>query len=123
MENQHKKITGYRDLSQEEIDLMNRIKAKGAELLALQNELAKSIRDRQTFLIEVVTSWQAVLDGPAILSADQAEEAKTNRDDAQEELDLIYATEVARWASIGKTDIQTGVMALVRAVGKSTLSC
>jgi len=26
MENQHKKITGYRDLSQTEIDLMNQIK-------------------------------------------------------------------------------------------------
>jgi hypothetical protein len=40
MDNQHKKIAGYRDLSQEEIDLMNRIKAKGAELLQLQAELA-----------------------------------------------------------------------------------
>ena len=27
MENQHRKIKGYRELSQEEIDLMNRIKA------------------------------------------------------------------------------------------------
>lgn len=33
MDNQHKKIKGYRDLSQEEIDLMNRIKEKGQELL------------------------------------------------------------------------------------------
>ena len=32
MENQHRQITGYRDLTQEEIDLMNEIKAKGAEL-------------------------------------------------------------------------------------------
>ena len=31
MENQHRKITGYRELSQEEIDLMNRIKAHGEE--------------------------------------------------------------------------------------------
>ncbi len=30
MENQHKKIKGYRELSQEEIDLMNRIKEQGA---------------------------------------------------------------------------------------------
>lgn len=28
MDNQHKKISGYRDLSQEEIDLMNQIKAQ-----------------------------------------------------------------------------------------------
>ena len=32
MQNQHQKIKGYRDLSQEEIDLMNEIKAKGVEL-------------------------------------------------------------------------------------------
>lgn len=32
MDNQHKKIKGYRDLSQEEINLMNEIKEKGVEL-------------------------------------------------------------------------------------------
>ncbi|HCA5258079.1 TPA: hypothetical protein MW256_000187 [Acinetobacter baumannii] len=32
MENQHKHIKGYRDLTQAEIDLMNEIKTKGAEL-------------------------------------------------------------------------------------------
>lgn len=35
MDNQHKKITGYRDLSQEEIDLMNTIKAVGIEVQEL----------------------------------------------------------------------------------------
>lgn len=39
MDNQHKKIKGYRDLSQEEIDLMNKIKAKGVELGELVQEL------------------------------------------------------------------------------------
>lgn len=32
VENQHQKITGYRDLSQEEIDLMNEIKAESVRL-------------------------------------------------------------------------------------------
>lgn len=32
MENQHRHIKGYRDLSEAEIALMNEIKAKGAEL-------------------------------------------------------------------------------------------
>jgi ferritin-like metal-binding protein YciE len=31
MDNQHKKISGYRDLSQEEIDLMNDVKAHAEE--------------------------------------------------------------------------------------------
>lgn len=35
MENQHRKIDGYRELSQEEIDLMNEIKAAGKDLGAL----------------------------------------------------------------------------------------
>ena len=39
MDNQHKKIKGYRELSQTEIDLMNKIKAKGAELGELIDEL------------------------------------------------------------------------------------
>ncbi|MGZ8153042.1 MAG: hypothetical protein ACXWT2_07975, partial [Methylovulum sp.] len=39
MENQHQKIKGYRQLIQEEIDLMNRIKTKGEELMLLQHEL------------------------------------------------------------------------------------
>jgi hypothetical protein len=32
MDNQHKKITGYRDLSQSEIDLMNDIKQLAAQV-------------------------------------------------------------------------------------------
>lgn len=39
MENQHKLIKGYRDLSQEEVDLMNRIKEKEKETLSLISEL------------------------------------------------------------------------------------
>lgn len=35
MDNQHRKITGYRELTQAEIDLMNEIKAKGQEFAAL----------------------------------------------------------------------------------------
>jgi hypothetical protein len=39
MDNQHKKIKGYRDLSQEEIDLMNEVKAKGEELRTLMKKI------------------------------------------------------------------------------------
>ena len=35
MENQHRLIKGYRELSQHEIDLMNQIKEKGLELAEL----------------------------------------------------------------------------------------
>ena len=72
MENQHEKITGYRDLTQEEIDAMNEIKAVGETLAAL------------------------VLTLQAMPNVDQ------------------------RWLSIGRTDLQTGCMALVRSVAKPT---
>ncbi len=39
MDNQHKKIKGYRDLSQEEIDIMNRIKEQGECLGIMVQEL------------------------------------------------------------------------------------
>ena len=42
MDNQHTKITGYRDLSQAEIDAMNEIKALGNEI----GELVKKLRSQ-----------------------------------------------------------------------------
>ena len=46
MKDQHKKIKGYRDLSQDEIDLMNRIK-QHAEMTA---DLLKEVKDmREAF--------------------------------------------------------------------------
>lgn len=48
MENQHRKIKGYRDLNQDEIDLMNEVKAKGLEL----DELLKKIADTNQALHE-----------------------------------------------------------------------
>ena len=39
MENQHRKIKGYRELGQEEIDLMNEIKEKAAEVGELCEKL------------------------------------------------------------------------------------
>jgi len=39
MENQHRKIKGYRELSQEEIDLMNMIKEQGIDMGALITSL------------------------------------------------------------------------------------
>lgn len=39
MDNQHRKINGYRGLSQQEIDGMNALKAKGNEIGRLLEEL------------------------------------------------------------------------------------
>ena len=42
MDNQHRKITGYRELNEVEIELMNKIKMKGAELESLIRDLGES---------------------------------------------------------------------------------
>ncbi|MEW8253733.1 MAG: hypothetical protein AB2747_05225 [Candidatus Thiodiazotropha taylori] len=39
MDNQHRKIKGYRELNQEEIDLINEIKTMGAEIGDLVDKL------------------------------------------------------------------------------------
>ncbi len=44
MKDQHTKIKGYRDLSQDEIDLMNRIKAHAEETANLLSEVS-TLRD------------------------------------------------------------------------------
>lgn len=70
MDNQHRQIKGYRELTQADIDLMNEIKGHGAALGDLIDKLLQ----------------HPEIDG--------------------------------RWLSIGKTDLQTGLMALTRSVAK-----
>jgi len=102
MDNQHRKIKGYRELTQQEVDLMNRIKEKGSELLDLQGELAGMTTQAELAIYNAIDN-------------------AANDDDralAQGELIRFKNAEPMRWASIGKTDIQTGIMALVRAVAQ-----
>jgi len=113
MENQHRKIAGYRELSQEEIDLMNRIKAKGAELLQLHAELAGRLSTDH----EVKTAdARRSVDGMVFNGYPYTEH--TGATDECHEFRRFQAAEPLRWAAIGKTDIQTGLMALVRAVAQ-----
>ena len=70
MDNQHRRIKGYRELSEDEIALMNDIKELGEVLGKLVSRLR-----------------------------------------ATEDLDQ-------RWVSIGATGLQTGLMALTRAVAR-----
>jgi len=49
MENQHRQIKGYRDLSQVEIDLMNEIKTMGVALGALVDKLRACPQLRQAY--------------------------------------------------------------------------
>lgn len=102
MDNQHRKISGYRELSQQEIDLMNRIKAKGTEMLELQAELVDLLKRYELDKFDAMDQAQTS-------DCESAAKAEFHR---------FHAAEPLRWAAIGKTDIQTGIMALVRAVAQ-----
>lgn len=91
MENQHRSIKGYRELTQVEIDLMNRIKAQGALLEQLVADVRYHI-DQQM----------------------------VDSEGEYDEIDRIIAANPDRWVEIAMTDLQTGLMALTRAVAQPT---
>ena len=95
MDNQHRKIAGYRELSQVEIDLMNRIKAHA--------ELTRSLVD------DIRNSLAEPL--PEIVPNDVCSEALVCAGAALEDV---------RWIGIGEDHLQQGFMALTRAVAKPT---
>ena len=72
MKNQHKKISGYRELSSEEIETMNQIKALGEKFGDIIDKLNKT--------------------------------PSTDK----------------RWLEIGTSDVQKGIMSLVRSIAKPT---
>lgn len=100
MENQHRKISGYRELTQAEIDLMNEIKAKGEELRALVAKIEKVAIP--TFEIESV-------------SAEPTGEVVG--------LEVSVATEADDprfWLRFADSSFRSGIMYAVRAVAKPT---
>lgn len=85
MENQHRKISGYRELSQQEIDLMNEAKELEAQCLALHQRIGDRLGEQ---------------------ALDPSDHPRLENAQAR------------RWHSIARTDIETGFMALVRAVAQ-----
>ena len=102
MDNQHRHIKGYRELSQDEIDLMNQIKAKGEELR------------------ELVQKIEAISIPPL-----QAIEAEPNGESKELVigLPLSIATEgdhPAHWLRWADSSFRAGIMYAVRAVAQPT---
>lgn len=90
MKDQHQKITGYRDLPQAEIDLMNEIAAAGGLLRDLVTKVQHYCIEREKGPLPDDFPNGSVVTAPL------------------------------RWAAIGMTDLQQGLMALTRAVAAPT---
>lgn len=104
MDNQHRKITGYRDLSQAEIDLMNKIKQKGVEL----DELVAELVDHVSTQYSACDPNSVVYNSDERRAAMYAEKQRLDRADPKS------------WLMNGKGSLQVGVMMLVRAVAQPT---
>lgn len=98
MDNQHRKITGYRELSAEDIELINQIKAVGAQLDAL----CEQVFDRT---IAEIASLPAGEYFEGLLDSEEATVAKTSAD-------------ALNWLDSGRQDLRVGLMKLTRAVAK-----
>lgn len=90
MDNQHKLIKGYRDLSQAEIDLMNEVKAHAEQTRTLLARIGSFVAEREA--------------------------VEASERDAPPSL----VTSPLRWLSIGQTELQQGFMAVVRAIARPT---
>lgn len=105
MDNQHKQIKGYRDLSQAEIDLMNRIKAHAEETRALVVAVRESVAPKLEALPAQTLAPSEVSElGELVMGA-------------------IYAGHDGgpfRWVCLADDHLQQGYMALTRAVAQPT---
>lgn len=100
MNNQHRQIKGYRELSQEEIDLMNQIKAKGEEL----RELVQKI---EATAIPPLQAIEAAPDGTSTeLIAGQIQPISQEADNP------------AFWLRWADSSFRAGIMYAVRAVAQ-----
>lgn len=99
MDNQHRKIAGYRELSQADIDMMNTIKGMGPLLEGLLMEVGRHITAQRDACRTVEIT---------VMITDPEEDARLN------------AAQPERWASIARTHFQEGLMALTRAVAQPT---
>lgn len=107
MENQHQKITGYRDLTLAEVDLMNKIKAHGEASAALIEEVTAH-----------VTAQHEAARPAGIRDVCTDSEQELARKSA--EMSRLYRTAPYQWLTMAKASMQLGTMELVRAVAQPT---
>jgi hypothetical protein len=95
MDNQHRKISGYRELGQEDIDLMNEVKAMGVAQEAVLKKVEAHIKAQR----------------------DSCKEASITGDEKTVSARMDNATP-ERFLALAKTDLQTALMYATRAVAQ-----
>lgn len=112
MDNQHRKIKGYGELSQEDIDLMNRLSALGDQIEEVLSVVNEQIKQHQHYIQQAAEDVRMAR-GPAAKKV------------AQDKHDYLLArmtrAEPQRWLAMGKTSLQQGLMFAKRAVARPDL--
>lgn len=121
MNNQHAAITGYRDLTQNEINLINEIKL----YLGAGKVLADKVTAHINAQFEATHVYLPVEEEERLIALlpEEQRDAPTGlvqTAEAKDEWQRLVRTEPHRWVSIAKTDLQTAGMALARAVAQPT---
>lgn len=109
MDNQHKHIKGYRDLSRAEIDLMNRIKAHAEETRSLVLAVREMVVPRIETPIPVAKPGEVPTLHPGETVELVAGAIYGGHDDGP-----------FRWICLADDHLQQGFMALTRAVAQPT---
>lgn len=121
MKDQHRAITGYRELSAVDIALMNEIKAYTAEGQVLADKIHRHV-NAQFEATKLYVSVEEEEKRIAALPEEQRDipTGLVQTEEAKAEWQRIIDAEPYRWISIGKTDVQTAGMAFARAVAQPT---
>lgn len=97
MDNQHRQISGYRELSQVEIDLMNDIKALGPTLDAICSRVSDHLLAQRT------------------ANGNEPDDEKAIAESAR-----LVAAEPDKWLQAGRDGMQACLMYLTRSVAQPT---
>lgn len=100
MDNQHKKIKGYRDLSADEIALMNDIKDMAEQVRKLCARLDNIMLDEVSLIHEI---------------------QKDPEEQIEDYVNVSGHNQAVQWLDSGRLDLQVGFMKLVRSVARPTM--
>ena len=103
MENQHRMIKTYRELSATEIALMNECKEMEARVEDLLSRVRANVHAQRDGAVEVLRNSDSSVDDAT---------------DAQEVLNRLTDAEPLRWLDLSRSNMQVGFMELCRAVAQ-----
>lgn len=98
MDNQHRKITGYRELTQDEINLMNEVKALGSQIQAVFQKVKQHIEHQKQTVAQRIEGAEA----------------------QQAEFDRLNAAEPEKWINWASDSAQPVLMYAIRAIAQPT---